>query len=42
MTVDDVQVDGQVVVVTLDVLEGRSPSLVSQAIFNPESFTISR
>lgn len=39
--VDDVEVDGRVVVVTLDVLEGRSPGVMLQAILVREPFTVS-
>ena len=40
VTVDDVEVDGRMVVVTLDLLE-RSPLLMLQSVFTREPFTIS-
>ena len=39
--VDDVHVNGQMVVVTLNVLGGRAPTLAYEAIFSRESFTVS-
>ncbi|MFT3851687.1 MAG: hypothetical protein QM733_02940 [Ilumatobacteraceae bacterium] len=39
--VDDVEVDGHVVVVTLDVPDSRSPGVTFQAIFVHEPFTVS-
>lgn len=41
VSVADVDVDGRTVVVTLDVLDGRSPMFALQAIFIREPFTVS-
>ena len=40
-TVDDIEVDGELVVVTLDLADGRSPQTVLQSILVREPFTVS-
>jgi len=40
-TVDDIDVDGELVVVTLDLADGRSPQAVLQSILAREPFTVS-
>ena len=41
VAIDHIAVDGPVVVVTLDLLDGRSPRLGYESILTRESFTVS-